>query len=357
MKNIKIYILTLLSAVLYVGCADPDPKVEIDSLSAWGDEFYHGEKVKVWMVVKTDNLPAARYKWECTEGQFTQPQTLDENTWQAPKTAGTYRITCTVDVDGVRRTRSRDMVVSPVYFFDKFERTPIAFSASGGSSSLTQVLVDSIKSSHMETRVSSASAVRGFIGRNFDDLELRVPFSTMAQVGWLSNFPTNSIKIGTPTAENTMYFEWTLNRDPDKADPKYIDNLRFEWYPRGKSSGLPKDPLNNPYNGILTFRVRDVALNTTTNNSVYINTTDLNFAQKQLKNVSMSIDANYMVHVFVGGVEVINTDAIQLWRTTNAAQDDIYINQWRFNFVSNTGQTPVMWFDEAFARNDGVILQ
>jgi hypothetical protein len=350
MKNIKRYMLILLVVSIFTACGDPDPSVEIDSLSAWGDEFYHGEKVKVWMVVKTDNLPAARYTWTCNEGKFTQPQTLDENTWQAPYEAGTYQITCTVDVDGVKRTRSRDMVVSPIFFFDKFERLPMSFSTSGGNSSLNQVLDATTKTSHAETRVSSTSAVRGFITRNFDNPELRVPFSTMAQLGWISNFPAKDIKIGSNVAENTIYYEWTMNRDPDKLDNLYVDNLRFEWYPVGKSNGLPKDPLNNPYNGVLVFRVRDVATNTTTNNSVYVNNSALSFAKNELKNVSMTIDADYMVHVFVGGVEIINTDAIKTWRTTNASQDDIYINQWRLNFVSNTGgQAPLLYFDEVFA--------
>jgi hypothetical protein len=352
MQNMTKYIAILLIALLFA-CSDEDPTVEIDSLSALGDEFFYRQKVKVWMAVKTNDLPAARYTWTCDGGTLTQPQSLDENTWQAPRAPGVYNVTCTVDVNGVKQSRSHEMFVS-VFYFDKFERTPHTFT--GNNSSVVLVKDALSGTSHLEARVSSTTATRGYVQRAFDDLELHAPFSSQAQVGWISNFPAKEIKIGAITAENTLYYEWTLNRDPDAQDNLFIENIRFEWYPVGKSNGLPK--FNTvPWNGTLIYTVRNVTTNTSVPFNVYINHPALTFAQNQNKKVSLSVDASYLVHVFVDGVEVLNSNAIQQWRTTNNSKDDIYINQWRINYVSNTGQTPLIYVDNATAVEDGTILQ
>jgi hypothetical protein len=349
MKSIKYYLSVLLLTVMISGCEE-ESFVEIDSLSALGDEFYFGQKVKVWMVVKTDDLPSARYTWTCQGGRLTQPQTLDENTWEAPREAGTYTVTCTVDVNGTQKTRSREMYVSS-YFFEKFERgTQNAFTLPSSSATL--------KNGHMEVRVSSATATRGYIQRSFADPTLRVPVSTQMQLGWISNFPDKEIKIGATTAQNTLYYEWTLNRDPDKQDNLFIDNIRFEWYPVGKSNGLPVDPLGQPWNGTFRFQQRDATTNVTTIFNYYLNHPALTFAQNQLKKVSMSIDADYIVHIYIEGEEVFTTDAIKTWRATNNAKDDIYLNQWRLNYVSNSGApAPYIYVDNAYAVTDGTILK
>jgi hypothetical protein len=353
MRHTKKYLPALLATLLFLGCEE-EPMVEIDSLSAMGDEFFFREKVKVWMAVKTDNLPAARYTWSCDAGRLTQPQTLDENTWQAPREAGTYTITCTVDVDGVKKTRSRQMIVSGFYF-DKLERTPHTFTTNSSTANL--VLDPVTKTSHLEARVNSTTATRGYVQRAFDDLELKTPFSTQAQVGWISNFPTNQITIGTSTAQNTLYYEWTMNRDPDRVDNLYIDNIRFEWYPRGKSSGLPVAAGFGAWNGNLRIQVRNVSTNGTSFLNAYVNSPALTFAQNQFKKVSITIDADYVAHVFVEGVEVINSNEIKQWRTNFNITDDMYVNQWRINYVSNTGQTPLIFIDNATGLNDGTILQ
>jgi hypothetical protein len=353
MKHINKYISFLLAALLFAGCGEDEPFVEIDSVSAMGDEFFFQQKVKVWMAVKTDNLAAARYTWSCDGGKLTQPQSLDENTWQAPSEPGTYRVTCTVDVNGVKKSRSRHMLVS-TFYFDKFERTPHTFTT---NSSAATLVVDAVTNTgHLETRVNSTTATRGYVQRAFGDPQLHVPFSTIAQVGWISDFPDKDIKIGTATAQNTLYYEWTLSRDPDAQDNLFIDNIRFEWYPVGKSNGLPVAD-GQPWNGTFRFQQRNLATNTATAFNVYVNHPALNFAAMQNKKVSMSIDPDYIVHIFVDGVEVINTDAIKLWRQTNGSKDDIYVNQWRINYVSNTGKTPLIYIDDAVAANDGTVLK
>ncbi|WP_114781893.1 hypothetical protein [Botryobacter ruber] len=349
MKNIKLFTLFLLASLLFSGCQKED-FVEIDSLSAMGDEFFFGQKVKVWMAVKTSDLPAARYTWSCEGGRLTQPQTLDENTWQAPRAAGTYKISCTVDVNGVKQTRTREMYVSS-YFFEKFERTSqnsFTFNSSANS----------LKEGRLEVRVSSATATKGYIQRAFGDADLKVPFSTQMESAIMSNFPANPITIGSSKAENTLWHEWLLNRDPDKEDNLFIDNIRFEWYPVGRATaGLPVDPNGQPYNGHFRIQQRNVTTNGTSLVNVYVNHPALNFALNQYKKVSMTLDANYTAHVYVDGTEVLKTDAIKDWRATNNSKDDIYLNQWRFNYVSNSGQAPIYRVDNAYTTTDGTILK
>jgi hypothetical protein len=230
------------------------------------------------------------------------------------------------------------------------------------------VLDSTTQISHMEASVNVSSATRGFIQRAFGDADLHVPFSTMAQLGWITKpapakntFPLKDIKIGTAVAENTFYYEWTLNRDPDKLDNIYIDNIKFEWYPVGKSNGLPLDPLGNPYNGVLRFLVRDLSTNALTLYNVPVNNTALSFAANEFKNISIAIDADYIFYVSVGGVEIFSTDAMKQWRITNNSQDDVYINEWRINYVSNvnnsTNAPPIIFIDNTIGVNDGTILK
>lgn len=355
MKHIRKYMPVLFAVMLFSACEE-ESTVEIDSVSAMGDEFFYGQKVKVWMVVRTDDLPAARYTWSCNGGRITQPQGLDENTWEAPREPGIYTVTCKVDVNGTKKSRSREMYVSSFYF-DQLERTPHTFTTNSSSATLVEDKVTG--NSYLQTRVSTSTATRGYAQRAYGDPDLRVPVSAQLQVGWIANFPTDFITIGSNTAENTLYYEWTLNRDPDKEDNLFIDNIRFEWYPVGRTSGLPVDGVGNPWNGTVRFQQRNITTNGTTAFNVYVNHPALDFAQKEYKKVSMSIDADYIVHIFVDGEEVLNTPAIRDWRITNGSKDDIYVNQWRINYPSNSSSKPApqIYIDNAATFNDGTILK
>lgn len=348
MKRMK-YISACLAAVLLLGCEEP-ASFEIDSLSAMGDEFFFGQKVKVWMAVKSNDLPAARYTWSSQGGRLTQPQGLDENTWEAPREAGIYTLTCEVDQNGVRKTRSREMWVSS-YYFEKFEKSTHTFTLNSSTSTL--------RNGTLEARVNSTTASRGYIQRAFADPTLKVPVSSEAKTGWLSNFPADAITVGSARAENTLYYEWTLNRDPQRNDNLYIDNLRFEWYPVGKTSGLPLDGNGDPYNGWLRIQQRNAATSATSAVTVPVSHPALTFERNQLKKVSLSVDADYLVHVYVGGEEVLKTTALQEWRRQNNATDAIFVNQWRINYCSSsTGQTaPTLAFDDAYVTTDGTILK
>ena len=80
MKSLYRLILLLCFAPFLASCGDDD-FIEIDSLSADGDEFYCNQKVKVWMCVRSSDLWHTDYQWSCDGGTLTQPQGLNEMTW------------------------------------------------------------------------------------------------------------------------------------------------------------------------------------------------------------------------------------------------------------------------------------
>ena len=79
------------------------------------------------MCVRSSDLWHTNYEWSCDAGSLTQPQGLNEMTWKAPSTPGTYTITCRASIGGESQVRSHKMYVSS-YNFDKFEKTPHSLS-------------------------------------------------------------------------------------------------------------------------------------------------------------------------------------------------------------------------------------
>ena len=97
MRYINSLIITFLCSLFLVGCGDEE-YIRIESLSAMGDEFYCNQKVKLWMCVESSDLWHTDYEWGCDGGKLTQPQGLDEMTWQAPNKPGTYKVWCVAKV-------------------------------------------------------------------------------------------------------------------------------------------------------------------------------------------------------------------------------------------------------------------
>ena len=110
MKYIYQFFIVLLCAFSFASCGDDD-FIEIDSLCTDGDEFYCNQKVKVWMCVRSSDLWHTNYEWSCDAGSLTQPQGLNEMTWKAPSTPGTYTITCRASIGGESQVRSHKIIL------------------------------------------------------------------------------------------------------------------------------------------------------------------------------------------------------------------------------------------------------
>ena len=352
MKKINI-IAILLLALFFTNCKD-DSFVTIDSLSTGGDEFYTNQLVKLWMNVNSDNLMNVTYTWGCEGGFLVQPQGLDEMTWKAPSTPGVYKVYCTVSSGGKSETRYHEMLVSS-FFFEKFESSTYSFKGQSSTKlSLKTETVNGKSNSYLEAYVSSTSSSNRYLYFNFDDPELKVPFSLGAKVGWLSDFPTDTVVVKTSVYANKMSYQLTLNRAPEYVDTKYIDNLRFEWFPVKGSKGDPVDDVSgNAFNGTLSFEENNMGSKTWYSVNIYA--PELVSAKGEAKRVAVNIDANYLVTVYVAGTKVLETDLLKKWRIDNVAKDNIYIGEWRYVMVNGNGgnKPPKFYFDEAYANNDG----
>lgn len=150
MKYIYRFFLILLCAFSFANCGDDD-FIEIDSLSADGDEFYCNQKVKVWMCVRSSDLWHTNYEWDCDAGTLTQPQGLNEMTWKAPSIPGTYTITCRASIGGETQVRSHKMYVSS-YYFDKFEKTPHSLSLQSNTTGTLKKEADG--NQYLQTKVN-----------------------------------------------------------------------------------------------------------------------------------------------------------------------------------------------------------
>jgi hypothetical protein len=347
----------LLFTLTFTACEDNN-WATIDSLSVDGDEFFCNQKVKLWIIVNSDNLVGVDYQWACEGGKLTQPQGLSEMTWQAPATPGTYKVSCTISVNGKRETRVHEMYVSSFYF-EKFEKNSYSFKGQS-STTLTKntETIDGKPNGYLQAVAKTTTEASRYIYYNFGDPTLKAPFSCGAKLGWISDFPTAQVKVGSKTSANSLYYEITLNRDPDKQDASYIDDIRFEWYPVGVTSGLPVDPVTGQkYNGCL--RIEQSTGGSKTWYQVSVNVPELNFTKGEYKRLAMNIGADYKVSVYVAGKLILETDAIQQWRTVNAAKDDLYINEWRLVFPNGNGgnKPPKIYFDNAYALIDGTLLK
>ncbi|HCY41885.1 MAG TPA: hypothetical protein DHV48_11095 [Prolixibacteraceae bacterium] len=356
MKLINILGIILFSFLL-AGCEDEE-WARIDSLSTDGNEFFCNQKVKLWMVVESNNLVGVDYQWACEGGRLTQPQGLNEMTWQAPTTPGIYKVSCTTTIGGKSETRSHDMNVSSFYF-EKFEKSSYSFKGQS-STTLTKSneVLNGKTNGYLQAVAKITTEATRYIYYNFGDPTLKTPFSCGAKLGWISDFPTASVKVGTKTSVNSLYYQVTMNRDPDKEDVMYIDDIRFEWYPVGVTTGLPLDPVTGqPYNGCFKFEQNNGGSKTWF--QVSVNVPELNFAKGENKRLAINIGTDYKVSVYVAGALVLETDAIQQWRTTNAAKDDMFVNEWRLVFPNGNGgnKPPKIYFDDAYALVDGTVLK
>lgn len=358
MKYIKSLLLILLCAMFAMSCSD-DHYAQIDSLSTNGDEFYCNQKVKLWMVVRSDDLMEVNYEWGCDGGRITQPQGLDENTWQAPNIPGTYSVWCKVTAGGKSETRYHTMLVS-TYFFEKFEKLPFGFTAQSESTIASKTETkDGAANGYAEFKGNSTRYAYRYLEKKFNDTELKLPFSTMAKIGFTSNIPTDTLKVGNERGPHSLYYAWGFNRDPKKTDTAYPTELRFEWYPN-KNGKVPSAVINGSRQ---TFNVRlwlsyldkGVSRNTTT----YLTVDKLStFDNKVYKKVSLSIDKDYLIRINLDGEEIQTSTFLQGFRRDFNCVDDIYVNWWRIGFPNGASKNlPVLYLDDAYAMNDGTALK
>lgn len=357
MKGKYKLIIGLFFFTWLLSCSD-ESFIEIDSLSSDGNEFYCNQKVKIWMNVRSSDLWHTDYEWSADGGTLTQPQGLDEMTWKAPNVPGTYTIRCKVTVGDKTDIREKKMFVSS-YFFEKFEKSPYAFSGQSSTTlSLRTETVNGQSNGWLRANVNSSSEVNRYLNRSFGDPELATPFSIRAKIGFESNAPTlATIKVGNKTGNTMLEYQLNCLKDPSSVTG-FVSRISFSWYPTNVSPGFPAVPTGGispdgsvTYNSKVTVQTRNEMGLTTTHDLYYTIGKMSTFSNQIYKKVGMAIDENYLLHVFIEGEEVLTTPVISELRVSNQFQGDIIIDNWRIIFPNGNGGTnrPMLYFDDAYA--------
>ena len=362
MKYIYQFFLILLCSLSVASCGEED-FIEIDSLSADGDEFFCNQKVKVWMCVRSSDLWHTNYEWSCEGGTLTQPQGLNEMTWKAPSIPGTYTITCRATIGGATQVRSHKMYVSS-YYFDKFEKAPHTLSVQSNTTGALKKETDG--NQYLQAKVNSAAEVNRYLRRSFGDQTLYTPFSCRMKLGFESNVPNLAqIKVGTKTGNPMLEYRWNLRSD-NSNNGAYINQIRLLWYPGTLKDGTAYPSVPSPgqtVEGTSDYNIQVIVQYTgkdgkklTYNEYHKLNTMNT-FKAKLYQTVTMSVDENETFIVSVAGQESFRSDIVKNSRTTNACEGRIAIDNWELYIPNGDGgrDIPVVYIDDAYALNTGVL--
>jgi hypothetical protein len=217
----KIYGAVLVFSLSFLAFSCKKEKVEIETLSKAGEEFYYGEKVPVWAGTRGD-LKNLSYAWSATGGTFDgwRTQNLYENLWIAPTKAGEYIVTATAKDGKATASRSTAMKVTR-YFFDEFQSS-FTFDGNGWAQSNitpTEVTDGTADQAHVELLANSTSGPN--MRRTLNLAPLKIPFSVSTKVGWKTFFrPSQSITI-------SVYFV----QPADFPNYPYMRELRLQFQP------------------------------------------------------------------------------------------------------------------------------
>lgn len=353
MKYFYRPILLCCFAPFLASCGDDD-FIDIDSLSADGDEFYCNQKVKVWMCVRSSDLWHTDYKWSCDGGTLTQPQGLNEMTWKAPEVPGIYTITCKATVGGKSQVRQHKMYVSS-YYFDKFEKAPHSFTLQSGNKNALKK--ESNGNQYLQISVNSAAEVKRYVRRAFGDNTLHIPFSTRLKIGFESNVPnTQTVKCGSKEENAVLEYRWNM-RSEEENNGSYVSQIRMLWYPAQVTDGYPEVPEGGmTVEGTTDYNVQLIVQHTaasgvrTTYNEYHKLNTFNTFVARDYKNVSMGVDENFMLHAFVDGAEALTSNIVATARTENQCVGNAFVNNWEIYFINGNGgrNIPVMYMDDAY---------
>jgi hypothetical protein len=357
MCKIYQYILIFATCTLAFSCKKDKP-VNITSLNKAGEEFYFGEKVPVWASTEGDKN-GITYEWSATGGTFDgwRTQSLYENLWIAPNTAGEYTVSVTAKNDGSSSTKSTQMRVTR-YYFDEFQST-FTLNGNGWSTSNTSnSLVTSSDTSQSRLELTATSTSGPNVRRNLDLATLKIPFSIRTRLGWKNYFRANStivislffVQPTNPTYPYIREIRWEIW---PTVNPATTDNyqIRYETFVPATNTSkfstvgntVPNPlPLINPVKG----RIPALAM-----------------AGGTYKNLSFSVDAGNVFHAYIDGALWFTSNGIKDWlayaKTTYPGFEDPVAKEYRVAFppkeATAAGTTIVM--KHVYINNDGTILK
>lgn len=357
----KIYGAVLVFSLSILAFSCKKEKVEIETLSKAGEEFYFGEKVPVWAGT-TGNLRDLKYSWTATGGSFDgwRTQDLYENLWIAPNKTGEYTVTATAKDDKASSSRSTTMKVTR-YFFDEFQSS-FTFDGNGWAQSnatATEVPDSDPAKARVELLANATSTPN--IRRTLNLAELKVPFSVSAKFGWKTFFrATQSITFSVffvqPAANPTIPYmrELRLQFQPTN-NPATTDNFTV-----GFESYIPSNASSAKFSAVGAVLPAPPPLFTVIRGKK----PELAIANGGEKTISMSIDANNVVHVYIDGVLWFQSNGYKDWVTyckaTYPGFPDPIAKEFRIAFPAKANANEagtVLTVNNVYINDDGTILK
>ena len=337
-------------------CQKDDSYLQIETLNTDGNEFFCNQKVKVWLCVHSSDLWHTDYHWTCDDGTLTQPQGLNEMTWKAPATPGVYTITCTASIGKSEDTRKKTMYVSS-YYFEKFEKS--SYTITLQSNNKNALKKESNGNQYLQIYVNSSSEYQRYIRRSFGDDALVTPFSTRMKIGFDDkNVPTTQkTKVGSKSGNSSFSYQWSLAAIPENEN-NYISQIKVEWFPIVPNDGYPAVPAGGTiienstvYNArVHVEQVNQLGKKTSVDEYRYVEGMNT-FTANTPKTVSMGVDENKVLHMYVDGVETLTSDAVANLYETMQCKGGMHINNWDFYYLNGNGNknVPKMYIDDAYA--------
>lgn len=300
----------MVLCVIAVSCKK-DNEVEIVTLSKAGEEFYFGEKVKVWAGTQGGDNTTVSYKWTATGGIFDgwRTQNLFENLWIAPAQIGEYTVTATADRNGGTSSRSTKLKVTR-YFFDEFQ-SKFAFDGNGwAQADLTNSQI--MDNDPLKSRIEiTANAVNksAILRRDLNLAPLNIPFSVRAKLGWKGFFRT-----GQPIIVSLFF-----KQPAENTNQPFLREIRWEYYPTVDPATTDSYQIRYetfiPSSGKSTFSTATAVLPAPLPLITPIKGKSPIFKSvaDQEKTLAFAIDANNVFTAYVDGTEWFSSNGIKDW--------------------------------------------
>ena len=353
--------LFMILCIAAVSCKKDD-KVEIVTLSKAGEEFYFGEKVKVWAGTQGGDNTTVSYKWTATGGKFDgwRTQNLFENLWIAPAQIGDYTVTATAEHEGSNTSRSTNLKVTR-YFFDEFQ-SEFTFEGNGwAQSDMTNSLVidnDPLKS---VIEITAATVNKtAILRRDLNLADLRIPLSVRANLGWKTFF-----RAGQPVIVSLFFKQPAAN-----TNYPFLREIRWEYYPTVDPATTDSYQIRYetfiPGSGTSTFSTATAVLPAPLPliNPVKGRSPIFKSLAGVEKSIAFAIDANNVFTTYVDGVQWFSSNGIKDWlaycKTTYPGFEDPLASRFQIAYPgkANTNEKGTVGFvNSVFITNDGTIVK
>ncbi|SDL31317.1 hypothetical protein SAMN04487898_11744 [Pedobacter sp. ok626] len=359
----KLYHTGIFMILCIVAVSCKKEPVEILTLSKAGEEFYFGEKVKVWAGTEGGDNTTVSYKWSATGGTFDgwRTQNLFENLWIAPAAIGEYTVTATANRDGgASSSRTTNLKVTR-YFFDEFQ-SKFTFDGNGWANSditFNQVADNDPLKSRFELTSATVNKT-GVFRRDLNLADLRIPLSVRAKLGWKSFF-----RAGQPIIVSLFF------KQPS-ANPNYpfLREIRWEYYPTVDPATTDSYQIRyetfTPASGKSTFSTNTAVLPAPLPliNPIKGKSTLFKSGDNVEKSIAFAIDANNVFTTYVDGVQWFSSNGIKDWlaycKTTYPGFEAPLASRFQVAYPgrANANETGTTGFlKSVYITNDGTILK